>query len=216
MWAEQAIFTSLARDGRAGYHVVARSMGLCEPDVAALETWSPTHGFLIVDASNRTSLNFHPMPEGRYALARTCEGLPEYSGRGGRQIYTHALIFDEDSLRSVHCRLVCVYREALALGYFLYQFEPPRTLARVRLGTAFSRISPDEWWGRAQALGLPPPEFLRAQVELGRPLPFAHRGNRLALAECLLDCLGPEVRTLPSFSTSLQPSTVRPYQICLT
>src|SRR5208337_2441493 len=49
-------------------------------------------GSLLLDQYNRVSVNFHPLPSGRFALSRTCEGPPEYSGRGGRQLYTHIMI----------------------------------------------------------------------------------------------------------------------------
>ena len=44
MLAEQAIFTSLARRGKSGYHLVARSPGVTESEASALATWSPSHG----------------------------------------------------------------------------------------------------------------------------------------------------------------------------
>src|SRR5271170_5441446 len=99
VWAEQAIFTSLPRRGKAGYHLVARSQGVSDLEAGALTTWSPSHGALIIDAANRTSVNFHNLPSNRYALSRTCAGLAEYSGRGGRQLYTHTLIVDDKMLK---------------------------------------------------------------------------------------------------------------------
>src|SRR5205823_490496 len=62
VWAEQAIFTSLPRRGKAGYHLVARSPGVSDAEANALTTWSPSHGGLVVDASNHSSANFHPLP----------------------------------------------------------------------------------------------------------------------------------------------------------
>src|SRR5262249_47040117 len=115
VWAEQAIFTSMTRLGKSGYHLVARSPGVSESDAITLATWSPSHGALIVDAANRTSVNFHPMPGGRYALSRTCEGPPEYSGRGGRQLYTHALILEKAKLQQACYQPFALYRDALAL-----------------------------------------------------------------------------------------------------
>jgi len=53
VWVEQAIFTSMARRGRSGYHVVASSPGVSESEATALVTWSPSHGALLVDALNR-------------------------------------------------------------------------------------------------------------------------------------------------------------------
>lgn len=216
MWAEQAIFTSLDRDGQAGYHLVARSQGISEADASALTTWSPTEGSLIVDAANRTSVNFHPMPNSRHALTRTCAGRAEYSGRGGRQLYTHALVFDDTVLRAVNDRPLLLYREALALGYLRYRADPPRTLFPAEFGTAFKVNGPDAWLERARALGVPSLDPFRAKLAAGQSLQFSHRGDRIALLECLLEVLGPTPNLRPSFSTSLQPSAVRPFQIVLT
>src|SRR5262245_2516480 len=121
VWAEQAVFTSLPRRGRGGYHLVSRSRGVDETDAQALTQWAPSHGALIVDGTNRTSVNFLPLPSGRFALSRTCSGPPEYSGRGGRQLYTHFLIVDDAGLQAVGFQPFSLYRDAMALGYLLYQ-----------------------------------------------------------------------------------------------
>src|SRR5690348_12988097 len=128
MRVEQAIYTSLSRDGRAGYHVVSRSPGVSEDEARALASWSPSHGALLLDDSNRLSVNFHPLPGGRHALSRSCEGRPEYSGRGGRQVYTHALILGPAQLEASGGGPLAIYRDALALGHLLYRPEPEPVL----------------------------------------------------------------------------------------
>src|SRR4051812_485502 len=116
-WAEQAIFTSLPRAGKAGYNLVTRSQGVSQREAAAVTTWSPSHGALIIDAANRASVNFHSLPSGRYALSRTCAGSTEYSGRGGQQLYTHTLIVNDKTLKKAGNLPLALYRTALALGY---------------------------------------------------------------------------------------------------
>ena len=101
VWVEQAIFTSLPRHGRGGYHLVSRSKGVSGQEAQAISRWSPSHGSLLQDQSNRVSVNFFSLPGGRFALSRSCEGPPEYSGRGGRQLYTHILIIDSKNLEAV-------------------------------------------------------------------------------------------------------------------
>lgn len=215
MWAEQAIFTSMTRLGKSGYHVVARSAGLSESDAIILATWSPSHGALIVDAANRVSVNFHPMPGRRYALSRTCEGPPEYSGRGGRQLYTHALIFETTKLKQADYQPFAIYRDALALGYFHYRGEPQTILPTVELSVTY--LHPDEstWADRAQALGLTNVETLRRKLSSGEDVKLSYSGDRVALAECLIAPLKSEVRSEISFATSLHPSAVRPYRLVL-
>ena len=76
VWVEQAIFTSLPRRGTAGYHVVARSPGVSESEAASLATWSPSHGGLIVDASNRVERQLPP------AARRPIRPLADLRGAG--------------------------------------------------------------------------------------------------------------------------------------
>lgn len=215
MWVEQAVYTSIPRRSMSGYHVVARSPGVPEADAVALATWSPSSGALIVDNANRTSVNFHPLPSGRCALSRTCEGPAEYSGRGGRQLYTHALIIEPDALRKLGVPPIALCRDALALGYLRYQHEPAPLLQPVQLCTFFPEADSTTWSARARALGLPAPESVRAQLAQGQNVQLRFAGDRIALAECLLGTIPLDYLPEASFSTSLQPSAVRPYRLSL-
>jgi len=250
VWVEQAIFTSIPRRGRAGYHVVARSAGVPEVDVTALATWAPSHGALIVDASNRTSINFHPLPSGRLALSRTCEGPAEYSGRGESQVYTHALIFDVDALNEVESQPMVLFRDALAQGHLRYQRDPDPVLKPVELGVVHVPQDPQSLMERVRMLEqqrLYPTEASKrvtktdwneasggqgalheqawanncsifemvSKLASGEPVRFRFPGDRIAVAECFLGLLPPERVPDASFSTSLQPSAVRPYRLQL-
>jgi len=215
VWVEQAIFTSMARRGRSGYHVVASSPGVSESEATSLMTWSPSHGALLVDALNRTSVNFHPLPSGRYALSRTCEGPSEYSGRGGRQLYTHALILDEDHLRQAGRHPISLYWAALALGILRHQADPDLILKPVKLPSVYSQGGVPGWQSRAREIGLPPLEPLRDKLACGLAITVPYLGNRIVLAEYLLGSLPSDLVSLVSFTTSLQPSAVRPYRLSL-
>jgi hypothetical protein len=216
VFAEQAIFTSLPRRGKAGYHLVARSPGVSDVEANALTTWSPSHGALIVDAENRQSANFHPLPGGRFALSRTCEGLAEYSGRGGRQLYSHTLIIGEKVLRQFGNQPFLVFRDALALGYLTYRPDPETTLERVPLGSLHDAKSPEHWRERSEALGIDSATALASKLGAGEVVALAYAGDRLILAECLVSLVPDDVRPKVSFATSLRPSLVRPYQLVLT
>jgi len=213
--AEQAIFTSLSRWGKAGYHLVARSPGVTDGEANALTTWSPSHGALIVDESNRWSVNFHPLPSGRFALSRTCEGLPEYSGRGGRQLYTHTLIIDERKMRQANNHPLTIYRDALALGYFRYRASPEPVIPAVPLSRLYSAIDEACWVKRAEALGVMSAAELLEKLSSQKPIELAVSGDRMLIAECLIGLVPPESRPNVSFATSLRPSKVRPYKIAL-
>jgi hypothetical protein len=215
VWLEQAIFTSLPRIGRGGYHLVSRSSGVGGADAQAISSWSPSHGSLLVDAHNRVSVNFHPLTAGRYALSRSCEGPPEYSGRGGRQLYTHVLILDERTLQAVNGQPFTLYRNALAVGCLLYQPEPPPPHATGRLPRYHVPRAPQAWLSRSVELGLPALEPLRDRLTSGHPVRFAYAGDRIALAECLVGSLAANAVQRLSFATSLQPSSVRPFVLSL-
>lgn len=211
--ADQAIFTSLGRGGNSGYHLVSRSPGVNEVEAGALAKWCPSQG-LIRDDANSVSVNFHPLPTGRFALARTCQGPMEYSGRGGYQLYTHALIFDADVLRAVDHRVFSLYREAMALGLLIYHPNPEPVLKPAEFLEVHRGLTPDVWEARARARGLPL-AAIRHELNSGNTLKFPYAGDRLALAECLMGAV--DVRSVPglSFSTSLQASNVRPFRLCL-
>jgi hypothetical protein len=215
VWVEQAIFTSMPRHGRGGYHVVSRSPGVPEADATALATWSPSLGALIVDASNHTSVNFHPLPSGRLALSRTCEGPAEYTGRGACQLYTHALIVEWPALRAAGGHPVALYRDALAQGHLRYRPEPDPVLTRVDLSTLYVHRDAESWSDHALSLGLPSLGQLEAQLAAGQPIRYRFAGDRIALVECLLGLLPPDLIPATSFSTSLQPSAVRPFRLSL-
>jgi hypothetical protein len=215
MLADQAIFTSLSRHGKAGYHLVARSPGVSNTEANALTTWSPSHGALIVDYANRDSVSFHPLPSGRFALSRTCEGLPEYSGRGGRQLYTHTLIIDDKKLRQTGNHPLTIYRDALALGYYLYQAEPEPVMPAVPLSTLHGATDEAYWSKRAEALGLRSVAEVLEKLTTRQSTELAYSGDRAAMAECLIGLVPPERRLQVSFATSLRPSMVRPYRLVL-
>jgi hypothetical protein len=168
-----------------------------------------------VDAKNRISVNFHPLPSGRFVIARTCAGPPEYSGRGGHQLYTHFLIVDEGVMQTVAFQPFAIYRSSIALGYLLYQTDPGDILEPVKLSELFPARDAANWAAEAVALGLPPLGPLGTQLQSGQPLRFAYAGDRIALAECLFGVLPPEVARATSVSTSLVPSTDRPFVLTL-
>jgi hypothetical protein len=160
-------------------------------------------------------VNFHPLPSGRFALSRTCAGPPEYSGRGGQQLYTHFLIVDDALMRAVGFQPFSIYGDAIAMGYLLYQPDPSEVLEPVRLSQLHPPRNAAFWADKAVKLGLPPLEPLQTQLQSGRPLRFAYSGDRIALAECLIGLLSPEVVTGISFSTNLVPSSDRPFVLAL-
>ncbi|RUL81995.1 GAP1-N2 domain-containing protein [Tautonia sociabilis] len=211
MRVDQAIYTSLPRAGKDGYHVVSRSRGVSEADARALSAWSPSHDALIVDEANRISVNVHPLTDGRLAISRTCEGRPEYSGRGGRQVYTHAIILAIDDLRRSGTQPIALYRDALAQGVLRYRPSPPPILEEVELGRCHRFL-------RRPDAGAPDPNALNDlhdRLRSGDRLELRLSGDRVHFAECLLESLPRELLLQTSLSTSLRPSSARPFRVCL-
>jgi hypothetical protein len=170
---------------------------------------------LLLDEHNHVSVNFHPLPGGRYALSRACEGPPEYSGRGGRQLYTHILVFDGATFKAVGGQPFSVYYNALALGYLFYQADPAERLEPVKLPTFHVQRDHKAWLARSVELGLPSLAGFRERLMDGRPVRFSYKGDRAVLAECLLGTLTFETVCRTSFATSLEPSSVRPFVLSL-
>jgi hypothetical protein len=185
------------------------------PDAQALARWAPSHGALMVDRKNRTSVNFHPLPSGRFALSRTCAGPPEYSGRGGQQLYTHFLIVDDAVLASVGFHPFAIYRDAMAMGCLLYQLDPKEVLEPVLLSHLHAVRDAGSWADRARELGLLKPTLVVDRLLSGQPTRVAYTGDRVALAECLIGMLPAESVLRTSFATSLAPSAVRPFALSL-
>ncbi len=214
--ADQAIFTSMRHSSPSlsGYHLVSRSGGINSEEASALMRWGPSHGALIVDAANSVSINCHFLPTGRLVLSRTCAGGPEYSGRGGQQIYTHSLVLDPSTLEADGIHPMILYRDALALGHLRYRPMPGDILPAVMLSES----------GPANAMALAPlpdePDAetidqLCQRLGNGEDCYLGYDGDRIHLIERILQRLPAPVRVRVSFSTSLTPSSARPFQLVL-
>lgn len=210
---DQAIFTSLPRRGKSGYHLVSRSAGITASEASAIASWSPSHGGLIVDEANQESVNYFPLPSGRYGLARTREGRPEYSGRGGRQLYTHIILFDVGRLQHSRFRPFEIYRDALALGHFHYQPNPKPVLDQIELSTLYA--DRNDSLGLAKELNAHALASIVAQLDAGQPVTVPYHGDRTAMAEALIRLLSPESIMRLSFATNLTPSAVRPFHLSM-
>lgn len=213
---DQGIFTSLEREGQTGYHIVSCSRGLTDDEASAITQWSPAHDALEADERNRASLQLFPVSQDRYALARTCAGPPEYSGRGGPQLYTHLILFDPRALGVFDDRLVSLYRSALALGLWCYRADPPRRLEQAALPQPHARSVPLDFKAWAYDLGLVDPEPLLERLARGKPVHLTSGADRIELLECLLGMLPQRGVGRLSCGTSLKPSRCRPYQLLIT
>ena len=91
--ADQAIFTSIESARGGGYQLAATSPGVSPAEARELSAWGPSHDSLWETSEAARSYNFHRLQSGRLAISRSIHGEAEYSGRGGRSVYTHFLLF---------------------------------------------------------------------------------------------------------------------------
>jgi hypothetical protein len=122
---------------------------------------------------------------------------------------------DESIFQAVGSHPFLIYDDAAALGYFTYQSSPPELLDAVSLSQLHCARDPAYWSEQAVRLRLPPLASLMSRLQTSRQLRFAYSGDRVALAECLIGQLSPELVRSVSFSTSLVPSSDRPFVLTL-
>jgi hypothetical protein len=129
VFVQQAIFTSTRTKKSQGYHVVAVSPGVDENVVRMLSSWGPSHAALLSDEPDAESLNFHPLVNDWFAVSRTVHGGPEYSGRGGLEVYTHFLLVRANQLEGYEYDTLRFARTAQTLGHLRFRPNPSDVLS---------------------------------------------------------------------------------------
>jgi GTPase-associated protein 1, N-terminal domain type 2 len=119
---EQAVFSSKVGRTVSGYHLVARSPGINEEVAGELSRWSPSHGALPGRERNAVGYSFFRLGPRRLAIGRTVHGLPEYSGRGGLQVFTRYLVVSQSLFESWGCDATRFMLLARSQGWL--QWEP--------------------------------------------------------------------------------------------
>jgi len=208
MRVEQAIFTSLRSRKSQGYHLVARSPGVDEQVARSLCTWGPSHASLLADRPEAESLNFHALTGDWYAISRTIYGGPEYSGRGGLQVFTQFLLLRREQLAAYDNHPLLVAQTARLLGNLRLMAHIPSQLATLELPDRPLKACPAQHATRV---------FLRE--ELLRSLRYPNRVAVLGLADPLpvltqivRDSTRDE-RLKLSFTTGLRPSVHRDFRL---
>ena len=170
--------------------------------------WGPSHASLLDDRPNAESLNFHPLTDDWYVLSRTVYGGPEYSGRGGLQVFTHFLLLRGEQLPGYENNPVVVARTARLLGALRLLLNIPSHLPSLEL--------PDRPL-KGCAAQQPPRIFLREEII--RSLRFPNRVAVIGVRDPL-PVLTQIVRDLPSeerrklsFTTGLKPSVHRDFRL---
>lgn len=210
MQVEQAIFTSVQSGRVQGYQLAAKSVGVDDHAEQALIHWGPSHGSLCDSAPEAESVNFHPIRDGQFALSRTLYGGPEYSQRGGFQLYTRFVLLEDARLYEFEFDAAALYRRARTEGGFQLDARFPSTLPTADLPQA----GPAAFWA---------PPLKESQRRLAAKIlelladkkPVAVFGclNTLEVLHYLLRQSSKSVRRELSFTTGLKPTANRPFRL---
>ncbi len=212
---EQAIFTSVRRSTREGYHVAATSPGVDHDEIRELSIWGPAHDALLDPRQGAQSINFHQLSSGRFCVSLTTALDAEYSGRGGCEVYTQSLLVAPETLRRFAndpFRLLDAARAAKQLT----PLRPvPETLPSFSLVGKASAVNSLLLTRLMQTPGVG--ALIRLlEVALTAPaLALAHTLPAARLFAGLLNLLPVECRPAFSFTTGLHPSSRRPFRWCV-
>lgn len=212
MWLEQAVFTSTKTRHGEGYQVAARSPGVSNENVVALTRWCPSHASLQDTSVHAESLNYHPLSDRQFALSRTTYGLQEFSGRGGLQVVTIAIIFNQHQLTGYDGDALRMSRVARSLGALRWRPSFPERISPVEI--------PDQEVSESVlASSLPPSP---ADPVIQRVLSLTRANHRAVLLaktnpekriETILTAMDAAERSTCFFSSGLKWSKQRTFQL---
>lgn len=207
---EQAVYGSRRSVLQRGYHLIAKSPGITGDNITHLNRWCPSHGALLDEAVDASSLNFHPLGSDNYAISRTVYGEPEFSNRGGLQVVTSILVLGKDQLARYDNNPFAVARMARAEGLLRWSPAAIRILATVALRPAASEKMSHDDPGDA-----PNMTKALAAVRSGEPIVLTSSSVSPELLETLFLKVSPNERLGLSFTTGLKPSPQRPFRLHL-
>jgi hypothetical protein len=213
---EQAIFTSAQTGRRDGYQVVAHSPDLDERELVEIARHSPSNDSLWEQGDDALSVNFYPLPSGRYCVSQSTLAADEYSGRRGPRVYTQCLIAASEAMATFANNPFALLSAAFAQGQLRVYDKVPTELEPFHLCGRAAAV--DEALLR-QLAGDPGALWLQTLVEAALSAPsvaiLSSNHGQLLLAG-LINCLPVECRLHFSFSTGLKYSPRRPFRmVCL-
>ena len=212
MWIEQAVFSSSKTKYGEGYHVIARSPGISNELAIELTRWSPSHAALQSRQQDADSLNFHPLTADCVAVSRTTYGTREFSGRGGLQVVTIALVVQTRQFAGYAFDAFRLARVARSLGYLRWKRSFPEQLGAIDLPTSDVSESITAGPAKAQAPSETSHDVQRVvqQIRHGRRVAVIGEGGG-KIIESVVRNVGPELRRSCYFTTGLKLSSQRPY-----
>jgi hypothetical protein len=210
---EQAIFTSAETDRAQGYQLVRRSSGLSEADARELSLWGPSHDSLVERPNERSSVNFFRLESGLYSVSRTTLEGAEYSGRGGKRVYTQFLVVPPDVLARFGNNAFAVLRAATAIGALEPRELRPEPLESLSLSGRAGAVDPTLLAQLSRDPGACAMATLVQAALSSDRLAVAVATSREQLISGLLNLLPVECRSEFSFTTALKASPSRPVRI---
>lgn len=214
MWLEQAVFTSSKTRRGEGYHVVAKSPGISDDLVVALTRWCPSHASLQSNDVNAESTNYHPLSTDMVAISRTMYGLKEFSGRGGLQVVTIAILLRRSQLAGYENNCFRLARVARSLGYLRWRPHIPEQISPIEL--------PNWEWSEAllhreleELDDSYPPRQVAAILQAGQRVALVTGSNPNQVAEEVIQSLPTDDRPSCYFTTGLKWSKQRPFRLQL-
>jgi hypothetical protein len=206
---DQAVFTSASNTRGEGYRIVAASAGITPDERRAIQTCAPSHGGLSSDEPDSVSVGFLPLPSGRLCVMHSINAGMEQTGRGGRRVYTHLLVFDDGDFAAFAYNPFHVLRLADQVGALTPNPKATGTLEPLDLTP-----EPDACAATKVAAGIEnvDPARMRDCVErllAGRKLVLSAPNNACELAEALWLGLPAPQRASISFATGLKFSLSR-------
>ncbi len=208
MLIEQAIFTSLRGRRSQGYHLVAQSPAVDSEISGVLCKWGPSHSSLLCGSPLSESVNFSAISSDWFALSRTTHGGPEYSGRGGLQVFTRFLLLQSHQLAAFENNPLALIQTARILGHMRLHLAPPAQLDPIEIPDHPLDTHPH----RAGNAGVPIDEVVRILQFKNRVAILGLENPYPTLANILQLVPKPE-RLRLSFTTGLKPSVHRDFRL---
>ncbi len=144
----QAIFTSVRTPMGEGYRIIAASRTIRPEEKQTITRYSPSHDALCVSASDASAADrtvagvaFYPLSSERLCVALTVCAGTEHTGRGGKRVYTHNVVFARIDFQKWAYNPFNVLRAMIRAGVTTPQLKPPPVLEELQL---LLDVSPDE------------------------------------------------------------------------
>ncbi len=206
---DQAIYTSEKNYKRRGYQLVARSTGVNSDIAREISQWSPSHGAILSTERNAHCVSFFPVTPDKIAIGRTVYGLPEYSGRGGLQVYTHYLIVKREHLAGFDNDAWKLWTVARSQGLMQWAPRQDSSLPTLSLIDHWALVdAPQRHFDRSELVS-----SVRDSLASGRRVAVIDPERPFELLKHIFAAVAPESRLDVSFGVGLKPSVERPFKL---